>query len=165
MVRSRFSGRNCNCAANTYLAQGRRLVFGEPKTSRSRRTIPLPKSLVRELAEHRRKQVENRLKKGADYDNNELVFAASEGTPILLRNLVLRHFQPVLTRAKLSSTFRLYDLRHSRATLLLSAGENPKVVSERLGHASIVLTRDTYSHVLPSMQQAATEKLERILYG
>jgi integrase len=56
-------------------------------------------------------------------------------------------------------------LRHSCATLLLSAGENPKIVSERLGHASIVLTRDTYSHGLPSIQQAATEKLERILYG
>ena len=139
--------------------------FGEPKTSRSRRTIPIPKSLVSELAGHRRKQAESRLKKGADYQNNDMVFASGEGTPIILRNLVRRHFQPVLIRAKLSPTFRLYDLRHSCATLLLSAGENPKVVSERLGHASIVLTLDTYSHVLPSMQQAATEKLERILYG
>jgi len=139
--------------------------FGEPKTSRSRRTIPIPKSLVSELVDHRRKQAESRLKKGADYQNNDLVFASGEGTPIILRNLVRRHFQPVLTRAKLSPTLRLYDLRHSCATLLLSAGENPKVVSERLGHASIVLTLDTYSHVLPSMQQAATEKLERILYG
>src|SRR5688572_7106313 len=82
-----------------------------------------------------------------------------------LRNLVRRHFRPVLTRANLAQSLRLYDLRHSCATLLLSAGENPKVGSERLGHASIVLTLDTYSHVLPSMQQAATEKLERILYG
>jgi integrase len=139
--------------------------FGEPKTSRSRRTMPIPRSLVAELADHRRKQAESRLKKGADYQNNDLLFASGEGTPILLRNLVRRHFQPLLTRAKLSPTLRLYDLRHSCATLLLSAGENPKVVSERLGHASIVLTLDTYSHVLPSMQQAATEKLERILYG
>lgn len=139
--------------------------FGEPKTSRSRRTLPLPMSLVSALIEHRRKQGESRLKKGADYQNNDLVFATSEGTPILLRNLVRRHFRPVITRAKLSESFRLYDLRHSCATLLLSAGENPKVVSERLGHASIVLTLDTYSHVLPSMQQAATEKLEKILYG
>jgi integrase len=138
---------------------------GEPKTSRSRRTIPIPKSLVSKLADHRRRQAESRLKKGADYQNNDLVFATSEGTPILLRNLVRRHFQPVLNRANLSPIFRLYDLRHSCATLLLSAGENPKVVSERLGHASIVLTLDTYSHVLPSMQQAATEKLETILYG
>ena len=55
--------------------------------------------------------------------------------------------------------------RHSCATLLLAAGENPKVVSERLGHASIVLTLDTYSHVLPSMQKSATERLEKILKG
>ncbi len=95
--------------------------FGEPKTSRSRRTIPLPTSLVAALGDHRRKQGESRLKKGADYQNNDLVFATSEGTPILLRNLVRRHFRPVITRAKLSETFRLYDLRHSCATLLLSA--------------------------------------------
>lgn len=122
-------------------------------------------SLVVALTDHRRKQGEGRFRKDADYQNNELVFATSEGTPILIRNLVRRHFRPVLTRAKLAQSLRLYDLRHSCATLLLSAGENPKVVSERLGHASIVLTLDTYSHVLPSMQQAATEKLERILYG
>lgn len=60
---------------------------------------------------------------------------------------------------------RLYDLRHSCATLLLSAEENPKVVSERLGHSTIVLTLDTYSHVLPTMQPKDSEKLERMLYG
>jgi len=122
-------------------------------------------SLVGALIDHRRKQGESRLRKGSDYENNELMFATGEGTPILLRNLVRRHFRPVVTNAKLAQSLRLYDLRHSCATLLLSAGENPKVVSERLGHASIVLTLDTYSHVLPSVQQAATEKLERILYG
>lgn len=139
--------------------------FGEPKTSRSRRSMPLPRSLVSSLAEHRRRQGEARLKIGPTYKNNDLVFATGEGTPLLIRNLTRRHFQPILKRAGLPETLRLYDLRHSCATLLLSAGENPKVVSERLGHASIVLTLDTYSHVLPSMQQAATEKLERILYG
>ena len=56
--------------------------------------------------------------------------------------------------------FRMYDLRHTCATLLLLKGENAKVVSERLGHASIILTLDTYSHVLPVMQEAAAEKME-----
>ena len=60
---------------------------------------------------------------------------------------------------------RLYDLRHSCATLLLMADENPKVVSERLGHSTVVLTLDTYSHVLPTMQQQATAKLEKMLYS
>ena len=60
---------------------------------------------------------------------------------------------------------RLDFLRHTCATLLLSAGENPKIVSERLGHASIVLTLDTYSHVLPDMQQGASDKLEGMLFN
>nr|WP_085113537.1 tyrosine-type recombinase/integrase [Thermoanaerobacterium sp. PSU-2] len=62
------------------------------------------------------------------------------------------------------SDIRLYDLRHTCATLLLAIGENPKVVSERLGHASITLTLDTYSHVLPDMQKQATDKLEKMLF-
>lgn len=139
--------------------------FSEPKTRQSRRTIPLPASVVRALSEHRRKQIELRLKAGADYQNNELVWATNGGTPIMLRNLVRRHFKPTLKRAGLPSSIRLYDLRHTCATLLLAAGVNPKVVSERLGHASIVLTLDTYSHVLPTMQQAAAEKLESLLFG
>ncbi|HBB95039.1 MAG TPA: hypothetical protein DC054_06585 [Blastocatellia bacterium] len=67
-------------------------------------------------------------------------------------------------RAGLSESIRLYDLRHTCATLLLTANEHPKIVSERLGHSNITLTMDTYSHVLPSMQQGASEKLERILF-
>jgi integrase len=59
---------------------------------------------------------------------------------------------------------RLYDLRHTCATLLLVADENPKIVSERLGHSSIVLTLDTYSHVLPTMQKAATDELAGMLF-
>ncbi len=83
---------------------------------------------------------------------------------ILPSNLRRRHFKPILNKAGLPDNIRLYDLRHTCATLLLAEGENPKVVSERLGHATIVLTLDTYSHVLPSMQQSATDKLENLLY-
>jgi integrase len=139
--------------------------FGEPKTSRSRRTIPLPTTLVKMLTVHRRKQMAARLKAGAAYQNNDLAFATGEGTPHNSRNIAQRQFLAILKKAELPLNFRLYDLRHSCATLLLLAGENPKVVSERLGHASVVLTLDTYSHVLPSMQQAATEKLERMLFS
>jgi len=86
------------------------------------------------------------------------VFATQEGTPVNIRNLTLRHFKPILKRASLPSNVRLYDLGHTCATLLQAANEHPKVVSERLGHASITLTLDTYSHVLPLMQQAASDK-------
>jgi len=94
-----------------------------------------------------------------------LVFATDEGGPLIPRNLLSRHFKPTLKRAGLTESIRLYDLRHSCATLLLAAGENPKIVSERLGHAGIAMTLDVYSHVLPSMQQAAADKLESLLFA
>jgi integrase len=144
--------------------KGGEWYFGEPKTSRSRRTVPFPASVLSMLLNHKRRQAAERLKAGANYQNNELVFAMRNGRPILIRTLDRLHFKLTLKRAKLSESFRLYDLRHSCATLLLAANEHPKVVSERLGHASITLTLDTYSHVLPSMQQAASEKLESILF-
>ena len=84
--------------------------------------------------------------------------------PLSPANIYKRHFKPLVAAAGLPA-LRLYDLRHTCATLLLAAGENPKVVSERLGHASITLTLDTYSHVLPDMQDQATAKLESILFG
>lgn len=76
--------------------------------------------------------------------------------------MLRRHFKPIRDKADVTK-IRLYDLRHTTATLLLSAGENPKVVSERLEHASVVLTLDTYSHVLPSMQKTVTDKMERLM--
>ena len=69
-----------------------------------------------------------------------------------------------MERAKLPP-MRVYDLRHSCATLLLKAGESPKIVAERLGHASDTLTLDTYSHVLPDMQEQAASKLEGLVFG
>ncbi|HEX5082818.1 MAG TPA: tyrosine-type recombinase/integrase [Blastocatellia bacterium] len=139
--------------------------YDDPKTPQSRRTIPLPASIVKQLSAHKVKQAEHRLKLGKEYENNNLVFATEFGTPIRVGNLSCRHFKPALKTAGLPATVRLYDLRHTCATLLLLAGENPKVVSERLGHASITLTLDTYSHVLPNMQKAAAEKLENLLFS
>jgi integrase len=139
-------------------------VFTELKTKKSRRSIPISKTLVSALKEHRKKQLEERMKLGASYQNYDLVFPSEIGTPLLHQNLTRRHFKPIRDNAKLPP-IRLYDLRHTTATLLLSAGENPKVVSERLGHASIVLTLDTYSHVLPTMQAEATNKIEKLMSG
>ncbi|MHB1418187.1 MAG: tyrosine-type recombinase/integrase [Bacillota bacterium] len=136
----------------------------EPKTPRSRRSIPLPKSVVLDLKAHRKGQAEEKLK-AEQYDDYGFVFAASNGQPLHERNIVRREFKPLLKIARLPDTIRLYDLRHTCATLLLAAGENPKVVSERLGHASVTLTLDTYSHVLPDMQRGAADKLEEMLFG
>ena len=144
--------------------KGGGFYFGETKTKQSRRTIPLPASLVKELTAWRRKQLEQKMRLGSSYQNQDLVFPTELGTPLAYSNLDFRHFKPVCEQAGLKG-FRLYDLRHSCATLLLSQNENPKVVAERLGHSTIVLTLDTYSHVLPDMQQAASDKLEKLLYG
>ena len=113
-------------------------------------------------ARHRATQAESLLKIGV---RSELVFATSEGTQLHWQNMTKRHFKPVLKKAGLPASFRLYDLRHSCATLLLQDGLNPNIVSERLGHASIVLTLDTYSHVLPDMQREAAASLQRRFYG
>jgi integrase len=136
--------------------------FEEPKTARSRRTIFLSAPLLQKLAAHKRIQGEARLKLGSAWQAFDLVFCSDEGTPLTIPNITYRYFRPILTEAKLPR-IRLYDLRHTCATLLLIAEENPKVVSERLGHSTIVLTLDTYSHVLPTMQQGATARLEKML--
>lgn len=138
--------------------------FEEPKTARSRRTVFLPAPLLNKLATHKRKQGEERLKLGAAWHTHDLIFCSEQGTPLSIPNLTYRYFRPILEKAELPR-IRLYDLRHTCATLLLIAEENPKVVSERLGHSTIVLTLDTYSHVLPTMQQSATARLEKMLYA
>jgi integrase len=150
------------------------LSYGEPKavagTSLNRRLhalavpIPLPASMVLALTEHKRHQSEERLRLASEWQDNGLVFTTALGTPLNISNLTAKHFKPALKRAGFPKTIRLYDLRHTCATLLLSAGENPKVVSKRLGHADITLTLDVYSHVLPNMQKAATDKFKNMLF-
>jgi integrase len=138
-------------------------AFAEPKTSRSRRTMPLPASTVKALSEHKRRQGIERLRIGAEWQDNGLVFPTTIGTPYTLSSLTNKWFKPALVKAKLTG-FNLYSLRHTHATLLLASGENAKVASERLGHSTIVLTLDTYSHVLPDMQQQAAERIENLLF-
>lgn len=144
-----------------------RAAGGLCKSRKRRRAVELsalPSSVLKELKTHRKGQLKERLSLGQDYQNNDFVFATEIGTPVLTSNLTRRHFKPILKKAELSENIRLYDLRHSCATLLLSAGISPKVIAERLGHSTIVLTLDTYSHVLPSMQEDATIELEQMLF-
>ncbi|MCY4355371.1 MAG: tyrosine-type recombinase/integrase [Truepera sp.] len=95
---------------------------------------------------------------------HNLLFPTADWALMYPNNFPKRDFKAVLKRAGLPEDIRLYDLRHTCASLLLQVDVHPKVVSERLGHASITLTLDTYSHVLPSMQQEASDRLERLLY-
>jgi integrase len=98
----------------------------------------------------------------AEGHGSRLLFPNLTGKHTWQANLSSRHFKPILDRAGLRG-FRLHDLRHTCATLLLLAGVHVKVVSERLGHSNITITLQTYSHVLPTMQTAAAEKMDAAL--
>ena len=117
---------------------------------------------MEQLKAHRASQADALLKIRVRTD---LVFANSEGAPIMRKNLVKRHFNPALKTAKLPGNLSLYCLRHMCASLLLQAGTHPKVVAERLGHSSTMLTLDVYSHVAPGMQSEATACIQKMLYG
>ena len=125
--------------------------------------MPITEWMVELLAEHRRQQSEQRMRIADVWQDNGFVFADEIGGPLRRDNILKRHLRPALKRAGLSDSFRLYDLRHTCATLMLSQNLNPKVAAERLGHASVKMTLDTYSHVTPTMQQEASEKLDAIL--
>ena len=90
------------------------------------------------------------------------VFCNTLGGPLRRSHFHRQDFKPLLKRAGLPD-IRFHDLRHTMATLLLSQGEHPKVVQERLGHSQIGITMDTYSHVLPGMQRAAADRLDAAL--
>jgi integrase len=100
---------------------------------------------------------------GAAWVDQDLIFANGVGGPLERQNIQTRSFKPLLKRAGLPN-IRFHDLRHSAATLLLSLGEHPKVVQERLGHSTIAVTLDVYSHILPSMQQQSADRLD-VLFG
>ncbi len=147
----------------TLVRVGKGWMLEEPKTRQSRRTIPIPAGTMQDIKEHQENQAEH-IKQANTYNDQSFVFANSNGDPLMERNIVRRHFKPILEKEGLPN-IRLYDLRHTCATLLLSQGVNPKIVSERLGHASTTLTMDVYSHVLPDMQQEASDKLQDIIYS
>jgi len=136
-------------------------VIKEPKTPHSRRTVALPPSLALLLRRYRYDQELLWAQLGKRLTDGDLVFAHSDGNP-LDPNAVTRTFAKLIRKAGLPH-IRLHDLRHTHATLMLKAGVHPKVVSERLGHASVVITLDTYSHVLPGLQEAAAERFDKML--
>lgn len=138
---------------------GKPRFLGPPKTPESRRSISLPANVMDQLRDHLAQQEQLRAIEGERWHDLDLVFPNSVGNFRDLRNLSTRVFKQLLETAGLPHEFRLYDLRHTCATLLLQADENVKVVSERLGHATVQLTLDTYSHVLPTMQKRASDKL------
>ncbi|XUX01231.1 MAG: tyrosine-type recombinase/integrase [Dehalogenimonas sp.] len=130
-------------------------VVKEPKTPHSRRLVSIPPSLALQLLEYRTATGQIKGIKGEDF-----VFAQLDGRPYN-PTTVSNTFHKAATRAGVK--MRLHDLRHTHATLMLAAGVHPKIVSERLGHATVGITLDTYSHVLPGLQEQAAIKFDNVL--
>jgi integrase len=139
------------------------LVFGEPKTAKGRRTVPLPPQTVAALREYRRGQIAERLLVGPDHIDRDLVFAEPDGSP-MHPDKFRKRFEVRIARSGLPRV-RFHDLRHTYATLALQAGVHPKIVAEVLGHANISITLDTYSHASPAMQESAAATVARLVFG
>ena len=136
-------------------------VFSEPKTKKSRRQIALPPSLALLLREHRKKKEDEQIALGKVLGQENLVFSSSDGAP-LRPNTITRSLSKIGRSVGLKGV-RLHDLRHAHATIMLQQGVHPKIVSERLGHSSIAITLDTYSHVLPGLQEDAARRFDERL--
>jgi integrase len=131
------------------------------KSESGRRSIVLTDDAIRELKAHRKRQAQEKLLLGEAYQDNGLVFCREDGTPLRPEEFTKR-FQRWLAKAGLPKV-RLHDLRHTHASLLLARGVHPKIVQERLGHSSISITLDLYSHLTPGLQEAAAATLNGLL--
>ncbi len=143
-------------------ALGNRISFKEPKTTKSKRSIALSPSTTITLREHQAKQ--NELRESLGYpalSDSDLVFSHYDGSPLLPNSVT--HAWMKLVRSCGLHGIRLHDARHTHASLLLKQGVHPKIVQERLGHGSIQITLDTYSHVAPGLQMAAANKFDDII--
>ena len=139
-----------------------KLIESDLKTPTCRRIIDLDPHTVAQLRLHRRHQLEDRMATGRRHKGG-YVFAKPDGSPIH-PDLISQTFERLLAKIDLPR-IRLHDLRHTHATILLQQGVNPKVVSERLGHASVSFTRDVYQHVLPGMQAQAAATFGTAIFG
>ena len=129
-----------------------------PKTSRSRRLVNLPPDAVALLAGLKAKQLEDRRTLGMEWKESDYVSSRVD-VSLIDPDTITHAFADIIKLAGLPHV-RFHDLRHTHATMMMQEGVNPKTVAERLGHASVVITLDTYSHVLPSLQEDAALKFE-----
>ncbi|CAB1129594.1 conserved protein of unknown function [Candidatus Hydrogenisulfobacillus filiaventi] len=141
---------------------GSRKALGPVKTDGGRRSVALDPWMEDVLRRHREEQRLDRLEAGAGWEETGLVFTTRRGRWLDPGN-VLRDFKILLAKAGLPTTYRIHDLRHAMATAWLAAGVSPKVVSERLGHASVAFTLQVYGHVLPNAQAEAAARMVRLL--
>jgi len=136
-------------------------LYRQPKSHRSARPVALSPSTADRLRRHRRAQLEERLSVGPAYLDSDLVFADPVGGPCHPSTL-RKAWLGITARAGVSG-LRFHDLRHAHASLLLRQGVHPKIFSERLGHSTVGITLDVYSHVIPNLQAEAAKDFDRVL--
>jgi len=136
--------------------------FSVPKTARSRRSVSLDATTVAALRAHRKRQLEERMSWGQAYRDSGLVVTREDGT-LVHPDRFTQMFDKHVKDAGLPR-IRLHDLRHTHATLALGAGVHPKVVSERLGHATVAFTLDVYSHAVPALQEEAADRIAALIF-
>jgi integrase len=147
--------------AMKHVGKGRYEVSNKLKTKKSKRKVSLPPVLIDALTAHRRQQAEAMLASGESFERNDYIFPNRVGRPLDVNNV--RDMFHGLCEAAEIRKIKLYGLRHTHATLLLAAGVHLKVVSERLGHSSIMLTGDVYSHVMPEMDTETAMTIDTLI--
>jgi integrase len=155
-----LAGRSVRVTGSLQYVPGRGLRVSAPKTARSRRNVLIGDVCAAALAKHRERQATEQAGL-SEWEDNDLVFPNRLGRPMHATNLLARSFADLLERAAVPRV-RFHDLRHTAATLLLGQGVHPKVVSEMLGHTSISITLDLYSHATPTMQREAAGAFDRL---
>ena len=143
--------------------RGKAVSTHQPKTRRGRRNVALDVTSVEVLRAHRAAQFEERLRLGPAWVDSGYVFCGIDGAA-LHPDTITATFKSIIRNLDVPQ-IRLHDLRHTSATLALKAGIHPKVVSERLGHATVSITLDLYSHVLDGMQAEAAEQIGAVVFG
>jgi integrase len=141
----------------------RQVQVSAPKTARGRRLIALDPGTITALRIHHAQQAAERLALGPTWTADDLVFTREDGQP-LHPDWFRRRFERRVARAGLPK-IRFHDLRHTHATLALQAGVHPKVISERLGHATVAITLDIYSHAIPALQHDAATTIADLVNG
>jgi len=139
-------------------------TFQTPKSKHSKRAIDIGPRLIDVLKNHRAKQNETRLKVGEGWSNNDLVFSQNDGTPLDGDNVYHRDLKAVLKKAELRA-IRIHDLRHTFASILISAGHSPKYIMNQMGHSSVKTTLDLYAHLMPEVHEGAAKKSEDFVFS
>lgn len=137
-----------------------RYELKKPKTAKSKRSIAMMDLTIKELKKHKTFQKELLLSMGKHLDDDNFICCWDDGSPYT-PHYISDNFRKYVSKLQYPK-IRFHDLRHTHATMLLSKGVNPKIVSERLGHSTVSITLDTYSHVLPNMQKEAVKKLNNL---